>query len=429
MSDGIEQFIVNFSNETTDTSPIITMGGEDNNNNGINGSLNENDNNDKAVLSAPAEWILIVIGIIVGFVIIVFIIRKIIQGPSYWKNNRIDDKVVIVTGCNTGIGKETVLELAKRGAKIYMACRDPIRCEAARLEIIEKTKNEKIFNRTLDLSSLDSVRKFADTFHKEENRLDILINNAGVMACPHMLTKDGFEMQIGTNHLAHFLLTNLLLDTIKASAPSRIVVVASGIYLWGRIKKDDLMSEKSYAKIEAYCQSKLANILFSKHLASKLEGTGVTVNCCHPGVVKTELGRHLIKNKTKAFLNPIASYFLKSPRAGAQTQLRLALDPSLEKTSGYFYLDCIRAPVLPKAKDKEMMEWLWNKSEELIESVQKNNNKMNIEEVNNKKETTMTLETADEIKEIKENTEENENIEVDKNKNGDAIVIEVTNEK
>uniref|UniRef100_T1GSZ3 Uncharacterized protein n=1 Tax=Megaselia scalaris TaxID=36166 RepID=T1GSZ3_MEGSC len=174
-----------------------------------------------------------------------------------------------------------------------MACRDPIKCEDARLEIIEKTKNENIFNRTLDLNSLESVRTFANNFLNEETKLDILINNAGVMATPKTLTKDGFEMQLGVNHLGHFLLTNLLLDTLKKSAPSRIVVVSSAIYIFGSINKADLNSEKAYSKVGAYSQSKLANILFTKELTKRLEGTNVTVNCCHPGVVKTELGRHM----------------------------------------------------------------------------------------------------------------------------------------
>lgn len=206
---------------------------------------------------------------------------------------------MIITGCNTGIGKQTALELARRGGKIYMACRDPIKCEDARLEIIEKTKNENIFNRTLDLNSLESVRTFANNFLNEESKLDILINNAGVMATPKTLTKDGYEMQLGVNHLGHFLLTNLLLDTLKKSAPSRIVVVSSAIYIFGSINKVDLNSEKMYSKVGAYSQSKLANILFTKELAKRLEGTNVTVNCCHPGVVKTELGRHLVAGKFK----------------------------------------------------------------------------------------------------------------------------------
>lgn len=200
---------------------------------------------------------------------------------------------MIITGANTGIGKQTAIDLARRGAKIYLACRNFDKCEEARKEIIELTGNKNVFNRELDLSSLESVRTFSEKFLKEENRLDILINNAGIMICPKSLTKDGFETQIGVNHMGHFLLTNLLLDLLKKSSPSRIVVLSSLAHIAGYIKKDDLNSEKSYNRILAYGQSKLANILFTRHLATKLNGTGVTIYCVHPGSVNTELMRHV----------------------------------------------------------------------------------------------------------------------------------------
>lgn len=202
-------------------------------------------------------------------------------------------KVVIITGANTGIGKETAIDLASRGAKIYLACRDTFRCEEARKDIIERTGTDDLYNRILDLSSLSSVRNFVKEFLEEETKLDILICNAGIMNVPKSLTTDGFELQFGVNHLGHFLLTNLLLDSLKKATPSRIVVVSSHAYLRGNIKKEDLNSEVSYGGLSAYCQSKLANILFTRHLSKKLEGTGVTVNALHPGVVKTELGRHI----------------------------------------------------------------------------------------------------------------------------------------
>lgn len=185
------------------------------------------------------------------------------------------------------------MDLAFRGAKVYLACRDYNKCETACNEIIQKTGNKNVFNRELDLSSLESIRQFSNNFLNEEKKLDILINNAGIMNCPKSLTKDGFEMQIGVNHIGHFLLTNLLLDVLKKSTPSRIVVVSSCAYLKGKIKKDDLNSENSYSPLDAYCQSKLANILFTTHLSKKLMGSGVTCNALHPGVVRTELGRHI----------------------------------------------------------------------------------------------------------------------------------------
>lgn len=319
-------------------------------------------------------WLILLLFIALAVSFVMFLLRKCIQGPLYRKTNRIDGKVVIVTGCNTGLGKETALELAKRGARIYMACRDAARCEAARLEIIEKSQNQQIFNRTLDLASLASVRQFAQRFMSEEQRLDILINNAGIMATPRKLTVDGFEQQFGVNHLGHFLLTNLLLDRLKQSAPSRVVVVSSAAHVLGKINRDDLMGEKKYSKfLGAYCQSKLANIMFTRTLAEKLKDTGVTVNACHPGIVRTELMRYsTLPVWCRKTLQFVGLYFFKSPKSGAQTAIRLALDPALEKKTGGYYLDSMPFPVAPWAKNKETAEWLWQESERLV-GLQANN--------------------------------------------------------
>jgi len=271
-----------------------------------------------------------------------------------------------VTGGNTGIGKTTALELAKRGARIYLACRDMKKCNDTRAEIIKATLNRNVYCRECDLSDFDSIRKFADTFKAKEKKLDILINNAGVMRTPKMLTKQGIELQIGTNHMGHFLLTGLLLETLIASAPSRIVVVSSIAHTRGKINFDDLNSEKSYDPGAAYNQSKLANVLFARELAKRLEGTGVTVNSLHPGVVNTELMRHMgFQNSVTAtiFVKPILSFFLKSPEQGALTTLFVALEPSLEKTTGKYYSDSKEKAVSPEAENTETSRRLWATSE------------------------------------------------------------------
>jgi NAD(P)-dependent dehydrogenase (short-subunit alcohol dehydrogenase family) len=231
----------------------------------------------------------------------------------YTKRNRIDGKVVIITGCNTGLGKAAAIELAKRGAKLYMACRDMKKCDEARKEVVELSKNTAVFARELDLGSLASVRRFAKQFLEEENRLDILMNNAGVSMMSKSQTVDGFESHMGINHLGHFLLTNLLLDLLKVitiflsvvgwsllhvcpqkSAPSRVVVLSSIAHNFGVIHKDDLMLEKQgYGRYAAYCNSKLANMLFTLHLNRLVTGTRVTVNSVNPGETETEIGRHL----------------------------------------------------------------------------------------------------------------------------------------
>lgn len=269
-------------------------------------------------------------------------------------------------GANTGIGKETARELARRNAVIYMCCRNLSKCEEARKEIILGTRNKNVFCRELDLASFSSIKNFAKRFKAEQNRLDILINNAGVMRCPRQTTKEGFEMQIGVNHLGHFLLTHLLLDFLKASTPSRIINVSSIAHARGFIDTSDFNSEKNYDPKKAYEQSKLANVLFTRELAKRLEGSGVTVNALHPGIVDTELMRHM--GIVTSFFGKITVYpllwiFTKRPQSGAQTSLYCALEPSLEKVTGEYFSDCKRAEMADSAKDEKMALWLWKLSE------------------------------------------------------------------
>lgn len=200
-------------------------------------------------------------------------------------------------------------------------------------------------------------------FTKDEQRLDILIANAGVMAMPRTLTADGFEMQLGVNHMGHFLLTNLLLDTLKASAPSRIVVLSSMAHVWGAIDRADLNGEKDYRKFRAYSQSKLANVLFVRELSRRLAGTGVTVNAVHPGVVKTELGRHMMPSTVRTLIQPIVHFFFKSPKSGAQTTLAVALDEELTTVSGKYFADCRVRTEGRAARDDEAAQWLWQESD------------------------------------------------------------------
>lgn len=283
-----------------------------------------------------------------------------VGSPFNQDHLRMDGKVVIVTGANTGIGKLTALDLAKRGAKVYMACRDFKRCEAARLEIVEQSKNQNVFNRTLDLGSLQSIRKFARDFIAEETRLDVLVNNAGLMG-PRRETVDGFEMLMGVNHMGHFLLTHLLLDLLKKSAPSRIVIVSSMAHRWGKLKKDDLNSEKTYKAFPAYCQSKLANLLFMRELVRRLEGSGVTVNAAHPGAVRTEISRDS-SFSLAICLAPLFLLFMKNAELGAQTQIRLAVDPKLETVTGKYFSNCKLDKESKRAQNDEDALWLWNES-------------------------------------------------------------------
>jgi len=304
--------------------------------------------------------------IVAGIFALLYFLRIYVLGANYTKNTRIPDKVVIITGANTGIGKENAIDLAKRGAKVYIACRDIKRGEDALKEIKERSQSDEVFFLQLDLASLESIRNFSKKFHEIEPKLHILINNAGVMWCPKSYTKDGFEMHFGTNHLGHFLLTHLLLDLLKASSPSRIINVSSLGHKFTDIDKGDLMGDKSYGKMKAYGQSKLANILFSRELAKKLAGTGVTVNSCHPGAVKTDLARHTNEYVRKYVFEPLFSPFIKNAWEGAQTQICLAVDPDLEKVTGKYFSDCAEVTPSEHARNDETAVWLYKKSMELV---------------------------------------------------------------
>ena len=232
---------------------------------------------------------LLLVGLVYVFCRIFFI-----SGVPCRSKERLDGKTVIVTGGNTGIGKATAQDLSQRGARVILACRDVVKGRTAMEEIREKTGNNDLAVRKLDLASCKSIKAFAEQILREEPQINILINNAGVMFVPYQLTEDGYELTFGVNHLGHFLLTNLLLERIKASAPSRIIVVASLGHLVGYLDFGDMMWKKRYNSQLAYCRSKLANIMFAKELAKRLVDTGVTVCSLHPGTINTELTRYFL---------------------------------------------------------------------------------------------------------------------------------------
>lgn len=295
-----------------------------------------------------------------------FYVKEYMGGGKFESDVRADGKIIVITGANSGIGKETARELAKRGAHVYLACRNMDRCEKTRNEIVSETNNTNVFCRKCDLSSMKSIREFSKTMHTECKRVDVLINNAGVMRCPLTRTVDGFEMQLGVNYLGHFLLTNLLLDMLQAAPAGRIVHVSGLAHARGQIKIDDLNSDMSYDPGEAYNQSKLANILFSNVLAKRLEYTKVTSNALHPGIVDTEIMRHMpifSSEYSRYFLKVILWPFIKSPVRGAQTTLHLALHPDLEGVTGKYFSDCKEKPVAVQATDTSTATWLWAVSE------------------------------------------------------------------
>lgn len=276
---------------------------------------------------------------------------------------------MVVTGANCGIGKALVGELLKLQARVVMACRDVRSAEEAAREVREQAgaPQGEVVIKHLDLASLSSVRKFCEEVSKEESKIDVLVNNAGIYQCPYSKTEDGFEMQLGVNHLGHFLLTYLLLDTLKTSAPSRIVVVSSKLYKYGKINFDDLNSEQSYDKAFCYSQSKLANLLFMLELSRRLEGTGVTVNALTPGIVRTRLGRHVqIPLLAKPLFHLASLLFFKSPLEGAQTPLYLACSPEVEGVSGKCFANCAEEELMAKATDEQVAKRLWDVSMRMV---------------------------------------------------------------
>ncbi|XP_069788032.1 retinol dehydrogenase 13-like isoform X1 [Narcine bancroftii] len=306
-------------------------------------------------------------GTVIGGMVLV---KDYVSGGICPSSASASGRTIIITGANTGIGKETARELAKRGGKIILACRNMEKCETAAREIRGDTLNHHVYARHLNLASMKSVREFAKKVTEEENNINVLINNAGIMRCPHWQTEDGFEMQFGVNHLGHFLLTNLLLEKLKNSGNSRIINVSSLAHIAGEIDFDDLNWEKrKYNTKAAYCQSKLANVLFTKELAKRLEGTGITVNAVHPGVTNTELGRHTGMHKStfsSTVLGPLFFLLIKSPKIGAQPSIYLSVAEELEGISGKYFDAMKQKDPSPQAMDDEKARHLWEISAKLV---------------------------------------------------------------
>ncbi|KAK9904189.1 hypothetical protein WJX75_006317 [Coccomyxa subellipsoidea] len=279
-------------------------------------------------------------------------------------------KETVFWGANTGIGFETAKALAAQGYATVLACRDISKARAARDKIKEGLPGAKVEAVPLDLADLSSIRSFASKALDGGRPLDVLINNAGVMATPELQTKDGFELQLGTNHLGHFLLTTMLLPLLTdPSRPSRIVNVSSSAHMFGRINFEDLQSRRNYQPWVAYGQSKLANLLFTYELARRLPlDANVTVNALHPGVVQTELQRYLVPDPVPWWQVPLlkaASVFLKTPKQGAATSIYLASSPEVEGVSSKYWVDCKPKASNKASYDTDVARKLWEVSQEL----------------------------------------------------------------
>jgi NAD(P)-dependent dehydrogenase (short-subunit alcohol dehydrogenase family) len=277
-------------------------------------------------------------------------------------------KTAIVTGGNSGIGLETAVALAEHGARVLITARDAERGKAALDVIKARSGSDDVELVLFDLASLASVREGAAEILSRCPRIDVLVNNAGLVLTSRSETSDGFESTFAINHLGPFLLTNLLLDRIKASAPARIVNVSSTAHNAARrgIDFDDLNATGGYRGMQVYGASKLANILFTTELARRLEGTGVTANSLHPGTVRTGYGKG---GDTTGILRvgiAIASPFFLSPEKGARTSVFLASSPEVEGVTGKYFVKCKARPPSKAAQDKDAARQLWEVSEQMV---------------------------------------------------------------
>jgi NAD(P)-dependent dehydrogenase (short-subunit alcohol dehydrogenase family) len=267
------------------------------------------------------------------------------------------DKVCLITGANRGIGYEVARGLARRGATVVLVARDAAKGEAARKMIAEETGNPNVEVLLCDLSLQSDVRRAAEDFRERHDALHVLVNCAGIFLRKRDVTSEGVERVWATNYLSHFLLTSLLLDTMKASAPARIINVATKT-MGLKIDLDDPQLEKGYSFMAAMGRTKLALILFTMELAKRLEGTGVTVNAMHPGVVKTELLNDLPGPMTFLF-----GLFARSAEKGASTAVYLATSPDVEGVSGKLFADEKEVAIGGQALQAGLKERLWKESQ------------------------------------------------------------------
>ena len=274
----------------------------------------------------------------------------------------LDGKVAIVTGANSGMGLATTAALCDAGAKVIMLCRNEERGREALAKL--KEKEERQLELILcDLGDYDSIRGFARTVKAKYARIDILVNNAGFISLDRQETKEGLERQFGINHIGHFLLTMLLLKNMGEG--SRIVNVASGAHKVGRIHFEDINLKKHFNVITAYSQSKLANVLFTRELARRAAKRGITVNCCHPGAVATNIGIDRDTGFGKTVTGMLKPFF-QTPEEGARTAIFLAMDGSVKNVSGEYFYNCAIAKSSKRSKDMRLARKLFALSKKLV---------------------------------------------------------------
>ena len=274
-------------------------------------------------------------------------------------------RICLITGGTNGIGKSTAQGLARMGATVVIVGRNAQKTAQVVEEIRAASGNNTVDSLLADLSTQQEVRRLASDFKRKYSQLHVLLNNAGGTFTTRQLSVDGIEMTFALNHLAYFLLTNLLLDTLKASAPARIINVSSNAHSGGKIDFDNLQGERSYSSFGPYGNSKLANILFTTELARHLAGTGVTVNALHPGFTSTGFGKNNPGFLMK-IMGAVVPLVARSPEKGAATSIYLASSPEVQSITGKYFVDCKIAQPAPQATDSAVAKQLWDVSAEMV---------------------------------------------------------------
>lgn len=275
-------------------------------------------------------------------------------------------KTCVVTGASMGIGRSTAAALAAMGADVLMVSRHPERAEAARA-VVARGASGNVDVLLADLSSQQDLRRLAGEIRTRCARLDVLVNNAGALYTSRQLSPDGVELTFAMDHLSYFLLTHELLDLLKKSAPARIVNVSSRAHEGAQIDFEHVATGGRFSPRRAYHEAKLANVLFTYELARRLEGTGVTANCLHPGVVRTGFGKNntgLLGYAFAGIMHGVSLFFI-SPEEGAKTSVHLASSPDVERVTGKYFARSREAPSSPASHDADAAQKLWRMSEEL----------------------------------------------------------------
>ena len=273
-------------------------------------------------------------------------------------------KTCLVTGATSGIGLPTARALAQAGCRVIIVSRNPGKCERVSAELRDRTGNREVDFIAADLSLMAAVRRAAAEFRGRYDRLDVLINNAGISPARRRETAEGYEQTFALNHLGHFLFTNLLLELLLASSPARVINVTSGIYRQGKLDFDDLHLRKKFSAMRVYANSKLANVLFTVELARRMEGKGVTVNAMTPGLTRTNIGQD--EGGFFAWSKRLADFFGgKTPEQGADTLIWLATAPEFDSVTGRLYMGRRELAMAGKARDPDLARRLWEVSEQL----------------------------------------------------------------